>query len=64
MQKADLERLSDQELWALHDAVVEILSKRLLAEKREMERRLAELERSLTASTTSRKPGNGGPAGE
>jgi DNA-binding protein H-NS len=65
MDRADLDRMSDQELWALHEAVVEFLSNRLLAEKREMEKRLAELELRLKTPTPSRnprpKPGRGGP---
>jgi DNA-binding protein H-NS len=43
MKKTDLETLSTNDLWALHEQITEILSKRIMSEKRELERRLAAL---------------------
>ena len=42
----NLSSLSIDELWALHEEVVATLSKRITAEKRELEQRLARLNRS------------------
>ena len=44
--KLNLSSLSIDELWALHEEVVAALSKRIAAEKRELEQRLARLNRS------------------
>jgi DNA-binding protein H-NS len=45
MTTADLEHMSNDELWALHEAIGKLLTERLTAELREMKKRLAELER-------------------
>ncbi len=46
MQKPDLpdlDAMSFDELWAMHEELTKILSERLLGEKRELEKRLAQL---------------------
>jgi len=45
MKKVDLETLSADELWSLHEEVSRILSARITSEKRELEKRLAVLNR-------------------
>jgi DNA-binding protein H-NS len=48
MKKTDLETMSIDDLWTLHERVSKVLSIRIASEKRELEKRLANL--------------NGGPA--
>lgn len=43
MNKRDLEAMSIDGLWTLHEEVTRILSRRINSEKRELERRLAAL---------------------
>ena len=43
MEKLDLEGMTLDALWALHEQISSILSKRILAEKRELEKRLMQL---------------------
>ncbi len=43
MKKADLEAMSIDDLWALHENISRILSLRIASEKRELEKRLAYL---------------------
>ena len=43
MKKTDLESISTNDLWLLHEQITEILSKRITSEKRELEHRLASL---------------------
>ena len=45
MRKADLSTLEFDELWRIHEELTELLSERILAEKRELEKRLAQLNR-------------------
>ena len=47
LSRVDLKSLSIDELWALHEAVDAMLSERILAEKGELEARLAKLNRGL-----------------
>jgi DNA-binding protein H-NS len=47
MKKFDLEVMSFDELWSLHEQVSQLLSVRIASEKRELERRLAVLSRGL-----------------
>ena len=47
MKKSDLEALSFDELWSLHEEITQLLSTRIAAEKRELERRLAVLNRGI-----------------
>jgi DNA-binding protein H-NS len=44
-KKLDLDSLSIDEMWQLHEEISQILSDRLTAEKRELEKRLAQLQR-------------------
>ena len=43
MSKPDLESMQFDELWAIHEELTKILSDKILAEKRELEKRLAKL---------------------
>jgi DNA-binding protein H-NS len=45
MKKIDLEAMSVDDLWSLHEQVSRILSARITSEKRELEKRLAVLNR-------------------
>jgi DNA-binding protein H-NS len=45
MKKIDLEAMSFDDLWSLHEQISQILSVRITSEKRELERRLAVLNR-------------------
>jgi DNA-binding protein H-NS len=45
MTKDDLERMTLDELWGLHERISALLSARMLAEKEELENRLAQLNR-------------------
>jgi DNA-binding protein H-NS len=43
MRKPDLEAMELDELWLMHEELTKILSEKITAEKRELERRLAKL---------------------
>lgn len=43
MKKTDLETMSIDDLWVLHEKVSQVLSERIATEKRELEKRLAYL---------------------
>lgn len=45
MRKKDLEAMQFSELWRLHEEIARILADRIFAEKRELEKRLAQLNR-------------------
>jgi DNA-binding protein H-NS len=45
VRKIDLEAMSVDDLWSLHEQISEILSARIAVEKRELEKRLAVLSR-------------------
>ncbi len=47
MKKIDLEGMSFDDLWSLHEQISQILSVRITSEKRELERRLAVLNRGM-----------------
>jgi DNA-binding protein H-NS len=49
MQNTDLDEMQFNELWLLHEEITEILTDRIVAEKRELEKRLAQLNRSQIA---------------
>ena len=53
--KFNLPSLSTDELWALHEEIGAMLSKRITAEKRELEARLARLNRSSISDGTITK---------
>lgn len=46
MRKMDLETMDFEELWLLHEELTKILSEKITAEKLELEKRLAQLNRS------------------
>lgn len=54
--KLNLSSLPIDELWALHEEVVAALSKRITAEKRELEERLARLNRSPVSDNSTIRP--------
>ncbi len=47
MRKIDLETMSVDDLWSLHEQISKILSARITSEKRELEKRLAVLNRGI-----------------
>jgi DNA-binding protein H-NS len=49
MEKLDLEAMPLDDLWALHEQISSILSKRIIAEKRQLENRLLQLNRGKDA---------------
>jgi DNA-binding protein H-NS len=49
MRKKDLDAMPFDQLWHLHEEIARILAERILAEKRELEKRLAQLNRSEIA---------------
>jgi DNA-binding protein H-NS len=49
MPQLDLDKLSLDELWLIHEQISDVLSERILAEKRELESRLAQLRRGSAA---------------
>ena len=49
MKKNNLEVMSVDELWSLHEEITRILSERITSEKRELEKRLAILNRGRDA---------------
>ena len=61
MKKIDLESMSIDELWALHEKASRILSARIASEKHELEKRLAYLNRGSDAimQGTALATGNG-----
>jgi DNA-binding protein H-NS len=46
MQKRDLEAMDFDELWLLHEELTKILAEKISAEKRKLEKRLAQLSRA------------------
>ena len=55
MKKIDLETMSVDDLWSLHEQISKILSARITSEKRELEKRLAVLNRGIEGADASRK---------
>ena len=51
MKKRDLEAMSLDELWSVHEEVIRVLSAKIMSEKRELEMRLAVLNRGREGST-------------
>ena len=69
MKKTDLEDMSIDDLWTLHEKVSRILSTRIASEKHELEKRLAYLNRGADAimqgtelASGNLAPGNEGKA--
>ena len=61
MKKIELDNMSIDELWALHEKVSRILSERFASEKHELEKRLAYLNRGTVATMEGGElsPGSG-----
>jgi DNA-binding protein H-NS len=61
MKKNEMDNMSIDELWALHQRVSQTLSVRIVAEKRELEKRLAYLNRGAVAiiERAEHSPGSG-----
>lgn len=52
MEKLDLEEMPLDDLWRLHEQITNVLSTRILAEKRQLERRLVLLNRGKPAQVS------------
>lgn len=50
MRKKDLDLMQFNELWRLHEEITKVLAERIVAEKLELEKRLAQLNRSNAAA--------------
>lgn len=55
-KKLELESMSGDDLWSIHEEIVAILSGRIEAEKRELEKRLAVLKRGMGGLVQSDDP--------
>lgn len=64
MKKIDLQDMSIDDLWALHEKVSRILSDRIASEKHELEKRLAYLNRGTSALTQGVDLPSGGVDGK
>jgi DNA-binding protein H-NS len=56
LKNKHLEMMSIDELWSLHEEIRSILSTRLDAERRELERRLAQLKARIENKPKARRP--------
>jgi len=56
MTKPDLNSESIEELWALHEEIAAILSKKMEAEKLKLEKRLKQIEGKTSDETRERRP--------
>src|SRR4030081_1747826 len=56
MRKLDLEAMDFDELWLLHEELTKILAEKISAEKLELEKRLAQLNRAERISETATAP--------
>jgi len=62
MKKIDLETMSVDDLWSLHEQISKILSARITSEKRELEKRLAVLNRGIEGADSSQSYNANGKA--
>ena len=62
MKKIDLETMSVDDLWSLHEQISKILSARIASEKRELEKRLAVLNRGIEGADASQSYNANGKA--
>ena len=60
-RKLNLDAMSVDEMWRLHERIIEILSERLTSEKRELETRLARLRRDQGLSRSKSEEEATGP---
>jgi DNA-binding protein H-NS len=56
MRKEDLEAMDFEELWLLHEELTKVLAEKITAEKQELEKRLAQLNRPDQATADERSP--------
>ena len=56
MRKSDLNSESIEELWALHEEIAAILSKKMEAEKLKLEKRLKQIEGKTSDEARERRP--------
>jgi DNA-binding protein H-NS len=59
VNKIELGSMSDDQLWSLHEEICEILSSRILVQKRELDKRLAALHASSETTHESKPLANG-----
>ena len=52
MEKLDLEAMTLDDLWTLHEQISSVLSERIIAEKRQLENRLLQLYRGKESQGT------------
>jgi DNA-binding protein H-NS len=52
MEKLDFETMALDDLWSLHEQICVVLSRRISAEKRQLENRLAQLNRGKIAQSS------------
>ena len=52
MEKLDFEAMALDDLWSLHEQISVVLSRRISAEKRQLENRLAQLNRGKMAQAS------------
>ena len=62
MKKIDPETMSVDDLWSLHEQISKILSARITSEKRELEKRLAVLNRGIEGADASQSYNANGKA--
>jgi len=53
MEKSELEAMPLDDLWSLHEQLTALLSKRIIAEKRQLENRLVQLNRGKIAQASA-----------
>jgi hypothetical protein len=58
MKRSDVEILSTEELWVLHQKVTTTLKAKIIAEKKVLEDRLSQLNRRFRVEQTSETPQN------
>jgi DNA-binding protein H-NS len=56
IKRSDLEKLSTEELWVLHDKVTATLKAKIIAEKNVLEDRLSQLKGRFRVQQTSKTP--------
>jgi DNA-binding protein H-NS len=61
MPKTDLNGMRFEDLWLLHEEITKILSDRIIAEKDELEKRLAKLNPDEVKTSAGSEPASGGP---
>lgn len=62
MRRQDLEAMDFEELWLLHEELTKILAEKITAEKQELEKRLAQLNRPEQFGGAEKSPAETGTA--